>query len=251
MAWGASPIASLTAALNGGGTSGAIDTTGADTLFAAVVRLTGDSVTLTDAKSNSYGAPVRTQADTGGGGLVSIDFYRTATPATVGTGHTFSLSGGTFAALGAMAWAGGATSAIDDQENSTGGGGGATTISTGSITPGFPNTLVIAAVVTSDSADPSTINGGFTIAVHLGAGGTFGVGLAYLVQTTATAANPQWTFTSGATYAAATIANFKTAAGGGGRTTKNTRSAPLGTEIGMGFQMSSKSRIYVPARMAA
>jgi hypothetical protein len=251
MAWGASPVASLSAALNGGGTSGAADTTGADTLFPAVVRLTGDTVNLTDSKSNSYGAPVRTQADVGGGGLVSIDFYRKAA-ATVGSGHTWTLSGGTFAALAMVAWAGGATSSIDDQVNSAGGGGGATTLAAGSITPGFPNTLVLAAIVCSDGADPSSINGGFTIAVHLAAGGAnFGVGIAYLVQTTETAANPTWTLTSGATYAAAIIANFKTAAGGGGRTTKNTRSAPLGTEVGMGFRMSSKSRIYVPARMAA
>jgi hypothetical protein len=243
MAWGASPVASVTAALNGGGTSGAIDSTGADTLFAAVVRLTGDSVTLTDAKSNSYGAPVRTQADTGGGGLVSIDFYRTATPATVGTGHTFSLSGGTFAAVGAVAWAGGATSSIDDQENSAGGGGGATTLAAGSITPGFPNTLVLAAIVCSDGADPSSINGGFTIAVHLAAGGAnFGVGIAYLVQTTATAANPTWTLTSGATYAAATIANFKPSAGGGGL------SIPVAYHHRQRNFRKTDSGLYVPRR---
>lgn len=51
------------------------------------------------------------------------------------------------------------------------------------------------------------------------------------------------------------------AAGGGGRTTKNTRSAPLGTDVGMGWQMRggrpgeayarTRSHIYVPSRYAA
>jgi hypothetical protein len=219
MAWGSSPVASVSAALNGGGTSGAIDTTGADTLFAAVSRLTGDSPTFSDSKSNTW-TLIRTQADVAGGGLVTTDHYRSATPATVGSGHTFSLSGGTFAAIAVTAFAGGATSAIDDQENSTGGGAG-TTISTGSITPTVDNTIVITTIVTSDGADPDTINGGFTIAVHLSSGGAnFGAGIAYLVQTTATAANPQWTLSGGATYIAATIANYKAAAGGGGGDTR-------------------------------
>jgi hypothetical protein len=220
MAWGPSPVASISAALNGGGTTSSIDTTGADTLFAAVSRLTGDSPTFSDSKSNTW-TLIRSQADVGGGGLVTTDLYRSATPASVGSGHTFSLSGGTFAAVAVTAFTGGATSSIDDQENSTGGAGGATTISTGSITPSVDNTIVITTVVTSDGADPSVINGGFTIATRIASGGSnFGCGIAYLVQTTATAANPQWTFTSGATYNAATIANFKTAAGGGGSDTR-------------------------------
>jgi hypothetical protein len=220
MAWAHIAGADIAAGLNGGGTTSGINTTGADTIFVEVSRLTGDTVALSD-NGGSSGTPntwtlIRTQADTGGGGLVSTDLYRSATPATVGSGHTFTLSTGTFAAIAVSAFSGGATSSIDDQENSTGGGGGATTIQPGSITPGFANTLVITGVVTSDSANPSTINGGFTIAANLGAGGTFGAGIAYLIQTTATAANPTWTFTSGGTYAAATIANFKAAAAAAG-----------------------------------
>jgi hypothetical protein len=219
--WGAAPVASDAEALNGGGTTAsAIDTTGADTCFGAVSRLTGDTPTFSD--DGAGGTPntwtlIRTQADVGGGGLVSTDLYRTNTPASVGTGHNFSLSGGTFAAVAVMCFAGGATSAIDDQENSTGGGGGATTISTGSITPGVNDTIVITSIVSSDGTDMSSINGGFTLpaAAHVSStGSNFSAGLAFLVQTTATAANPQWTLTGGATYIAATIASFKTAAAG-------------------------------------
>jgi hypothetical protein len=216
--WGAAPVASDAEPLNGGGTTAtAIDTTGADTCFAGVSRLTGDTVTLTDPPKSNTWTLIRTQADSGGGGLVSTDLYRTNTPATVGTGHTFTLSGGTFAAVAVTCFAGGATSAIDDQENSTGGGGGATTISTGSITPGVPDTIVITSIVSSDGTDMSSINGGFTLpaAAHVSStGSNFSAGLAFLVQTTATAANPQWTLNGGATYIAATIASFKTAAAG-------------------------------------
>jgi hypothetical protein len=207
----------LAEALNGGGTSASRDTTGADTLFVAVSRLTSESPVLSDSKSNTW-TLIRTQADTGGGGLVSTDLYRSATPANVGTGHTFSLSLGTFASLAMSPFAGGATSSIDDQENSTG-GGGASTISTGSITPSVDNTLVITGIMTSEGTDASSINGSFTLpaAAHVSStGSNFGAGLAYLIQTTAAAANPTWTLTGSATYIAATIANFKTAAAGGG-----------------------------------
>jgi hypothetical protein len=220
--WGAAPVASDAEALNGGGTTATgIDSTLADTCFAGVSRLTGDTVTLSD-DGGSSGTPntwtlIRTQADVGGGGLVSTDLYRTNTPASVGTGHNFSLSGGTFAAIAVTCFAGGATSAIDDQENSAGGGGGASTISTASITPSVNDTIVITSIVSSDGTDMSSIDGGFTLpaAAHVSStGSNFSAGLAFLVQTTATPANPQWTLNGGATYIAATIASFKTAAAG-------------------------------------
>jgi hypothetical protein len=216
--WGAAPVASDAEPLNGGGTTATgIDTTSADTCFAGVSRLTGDTVTLTDPPKNNTWTLIRTQADSGGGGLVSTDLYRTNTPATVGTGHTFTLSGGTFAAVAVTCFAGGATSAIDDQENSAGGGGGASTISTASITPSVNDTIVITSIVSSDGTDMSSIDGGFTLpaAAHVSStGSNFSAGLAFLVQTTATPANPQWTLSGGATYIAATIASFKTAAAG-------------------------------------
>jgi hypothetical protein len=217
--WSASPVATIAAALNGGGTTSNIDTTGADTLFAKVCRLTGDTPTFSD--NGAGGTPntwtsIRAQADGGGGGLVSGELFRSGTPASVGTGHNFSLSGGTFAAVVVSARAGGATSSIDDQENSAGCASGST-CQPGSITPSVPDTIVITGVVSSDGTDPDSINGGFSIDAHISStGSNFGCGLGSLVQTTATAANPTWTLSGSATYVASTIASFKTTAGGGG-----------------------------------
>ncbi len=210
MAWGASPVASLAEALGGGGTTSAINTTSADTIFLTIACLASDTPTISDSKTNTW-TLVRSQNDVGG--AVKNVGYRSATPASVGSGHTFTVTPGTFIGIAVTAFAGGATSSIDDQVNSAGGGFGATTMQPGSITPSVNNTLVITTIEVSDGADATSINGGFTIAAHVIAGGSnFGAAIAYLVQTTAAAANPTWTMTAGSNYLAATIADFKTAA---------------------------------------
>lgn len=214
MAWGSSPVASLTAVLGSGGTSGSMDTTGADTLFLTVSCLASDTPTVSDSKSNTW-TLIRSQNDSGA--LVKNVLYRSDTPASVGSGHTFTVTPGTFIGVAVTAFAGGATSSILDQQNSTGSGAGASTIHLGSITPTVDNTLVITSLETSDGVDASSINQSFTIATHVAAGGSnFGAALAYLVQTTAAAVDPTWTNSGGSNYLAANIANFKTAAGGGG-----------------------------------
>jgi hypothetical protein len=230
--------------------STAIDSTGGDFIDLSVSYLTGTVPTIADNKGNTYGSPIGTPPSAGG--LVSNAQWRVQN-ATCGTGHTFTVTHpGSFLALAVKVFAGVATSSADDQTpvgNATTGQG---TIAPGSLTPSVNDTLVVTSAMCSDGQSLASINGGFTIGPSVPAtGSNFGCGIAYLIQTTATAANPTWTLSGSSTYQAAMNANFKAAAGGGGRTTKNTRSAPLGTEVGMGFRMSAKSRIYVPARMAA
>ena len=218
---------------NGGTTSG-IDTSTADTIFIIVAYQTSGTISLSDSKSNTW-TLIRTENN---GFDIKNALYRSDTPATVGSGHTFTatLSGGVVA-VAITAFAGGATSSIDDQ-NEGNGTIFSSTIAPGSITPTADNTIVITgATASDDTTDPNSINGGFTIAAHFANGSSsFGVGIAYLVQTTATAADPTWTLSQSAVHEAATIGNFKAAAGGGGRTTKNTRAWPLGTEIGMNWR---------------
>lgn len=215
MAWGSSPVASLAEALgqNGGTTAGTIDSSGADTLF-MVVGLQGGTPTVSDSKSNNW-----TQVVTVDNGFGAKNFlFRSDTPATVGSGHTFTatLNSG-LVGIAVTAFAGGATSSIDDQ-NAGHGSVFASTIAPGSITPTADNTIVITGASASDSpTDPSSIDASFTIAAHVAAGATnYGTGIAYLVQTTAAAANPTWTLSQSATHEVATIASFKAAAGGGG-----------------------------------
>lgn len=216
MAWGSSPVFSHAQALGQhGGTSSNFDSTGADTLFLTVAHETG-AVTPTDSNSNTW-TLIETK-DNGFGRFNSL--YRSATPATVGSGHnvTAALTNGVIG-VAITGFTGGATSSIDDAENSNGGIFSAT-IQPGSLTPGAANALIITGVSCSDtSTDPSVINSGFTIAAHnasdAGALG-MGVGIAYLLPGSTSAVNPTWTLTQSCTHQIATIASFHPAAGGGG-----------------------------------
>lgn len=219
MPWGSSPVVSHAQTLGqNGGTSSGVNTTSADTIFLVVGHETAVAPSLTDSNSNTW-ALIRTH-DNGFGRWNSL--FRTATTATVGAGHTFtvSLTNGVIG-IALTAFAGGATSSIDDQENSNG-ATFSTSIQTGSITPSEPGTLIIAGCNASDSGrDPDTIDSGFTVAAHVaeGGGGTvgFGTGIAYLVQGAAAAVNPTWSITGGsATHVIATIASFKAASAGAG-----------------------------------
>jgi hypothetical protein len=93
----------------------------------------------------------------------------------------------------------------------------ATALATGSVTPSAANELVVTAEGQGAAGgSPFTINLGFTITdqkAQVG-GQADGGGLAYLIQTTATAVNPTWTGVSNGNMVV-TIATFKAAAAGG------------------------------------
>jgi hypothetical protein len=214
--WGASPIGPLCEAATSGTPSTASDLTGADTIFRTVSYLTGSVPTLTDDQTNTWtlvGTPPSA------GGLVSNALWRSATPASVSATQTFTVThGGAFLAQCWVGFPGGATSSIDDQTSSNATTGQAT-IAPGSITPSVPNTIVITSAMSSDGQTLASIDGGFTIADDVAASGSnFGAALAFLVQTSATAANPTWSLSGAATYQAANIGNFETTGGGGGAT---------------------------------
>lgn len=190
---------------NGNGASGiaSIDSTGANFLVATIADADGTS-TLSDSKSN-LGWTKRTTYGT----APRISIWYCANP-TVGTAHTFTVTAtGKYPTLSVASFSGGATVAPYDVEN------GATLsnaslISTGSITPTADNMLVIAGLARDGAASASSINGGFTIAQDHGivGGQAYGGSMAYLIQTTAAAANPQWSWTGGST-GGADIASFK------------------------------------------
>lgn len=213
-AWGSSPVVSLIAGLGiNGGTSSSIDTSGADTIFFTVGNIGGAGVAVSDSNSNTW---TLVKAQDNGNGLYST-IYRSATPATVGTGHTFTatLTNGQVS-IGVSAWTGGATSSIDDQTNGQGGIFTATSLP-GPITPTQDGTLVIAAAACSDdNREPSSIDSGFTVTgSHVSGSFSINNGHYYLVQGSAAALDPTITIPAGsATLFASTIANFKAAAAG-------------------------------------
>ncbi len=194
---------------SGGGTSSAIDTTGANLIVIVTAQFSGGTLTTpTDSKGNTYtGLTARTN-----GSVRNRIFYCLAP--TVGSGHTFTFANsGIFASASVQSFSGAATSSVFDVEN--GATGSLTTLATGSVTPGQDDSLVIAGVGSGNTGSAS-INGGFTIANQTTASGSrYSSAGAYLIQTTATAANPTWTTGDLTGESTATIAVFKPAGGGG------------------------------------
>ena len=213
---------------SGGGTSSAIDTTGANLIVIVAARLEGSAPTISDSASNTWSAlTVRNS-----GNSAAVRIYYVFAPTTSAT-HTFTSSGAnTYGSLSILAFSGSVTSPFDAEN-----GAGATTgtsRATGSVTPAEDNELFIAGIAFGVEVTGLAIDSTFIGLNHYIAGGTsIDVGSAYKIQTTGGAENPTFSWTTSSDNAAA-IACFK--AGAAGRTTKNTRGFTLGTEIGMNWR---------------
>lgn len=189
----------------GYGTTAAIDTTGYTLLIAATVGEGGH--TLTDSKGNTW-----TALTTYGVNSTFVRLYYCVNP-TVGTGHTFTASVG-YRAVAAMAFTGQAATPFDQQNgaNTTSG----SSLSTGSITPTENDELVFTAIGLADTLTSISVNSGFTTsaAQNSASGTNFGIGIGHIIQTTAGAVNPAWSWTGSTTQAGAAIASFKAASSG-------------------------------------
>jgi hypothetical protein len=198
----------------GGGanvTTPAIDTTGAN----LIVISTGNHLnavaagSITDSFGNTYLAAGGAAVNYGGDSRI---FYCYAP--IVGAGHTFTFGGSNYGAMQVTAWSGAAASPLDQ---SSGGWLDSSVSSYASppITPTANGELVIAAtMIDNASSGPgyASVSGGFVISdSHATASGLSIPGAqAWLIQATAGAAGPTWTYTgaSGATNLG-TIASFK------------------------------------------
>ncbi len=131
-------------------------------------------------------------------------------PTTVGSNHIISFNpgvNGSKPSLSAQAFVGTSTNTFDRWRGyGTSASGGADYGN--QLTPSEDNALIIACV--SADADPSSINSSFTVAQHINVSGGayYGNGMAYQIQTTATARNPSWSW-SGGNFAALSMASFK------------------------------------------
>lgn len=201
-----------------GVTTAGVNTTGATTIFLAVAALSTASaaVAVSDSKSNKYYL-LSTQAIAGSNGQIQIYFCNNP---TVGSGHTFTVSGTSiFASICAAVFSGG-FSAYEKISGAT--ATSVQTIQPGSITPSANGELLITALGEGTGATGSTsnsIDSSFTITdqIHYSTGSYFGASLAYLVQATAAAVNPTWT-TNDATdnLQAIMVTNIVTSGGSGG-----------------------------------
>lgn len=196
-----------TAGTPGGVTSVAINSTGADFIVVVVSGFSG-TITLTDSKSNGATQTALTQRTTG---VVERMFFYDH-PASVGTGHTFTSGGVSFASICVIAFSGMAASPLDQQAGAT--GNTVSTLATGSITPSQANTLVVTGLANENNSSGAisvSSPSGFSTAYKTlySSGVAEGSAISYKVLTSATATNPTWNVTNSTSSLAATVASFK------------------------------------------
>jgi len=196
-----------------GGTTAAMDTTGANLLLMSVGLYGPGSgpVTVSDSKGNTWIG--LTLHGTSGGNFHKI-YYCVAPPAgKLGPGHTFSYAATTsYGALVAQAWSGVDTAAPVSGEN--GADGTPATLAAGPVTPPTPGCLIVTGIVHDNNGGATvTIDSGFTIAGSKPyvPGTSMGSHAAYLIQAVAATVNPVWTVTGGSPKTAS-IAVFKAGA---------------------------------------
>ncbi len=209
----------------GSGTSPAIDTTGASLLVAYVADFTGSSpATFADSQGNTWTALTARPLT----GNMRSQMYYCASPSTSAS-HTFSATGtNSFAAIAIAAYSGTATSPYDQETGATTLTG--TSLATGSVTPSENNELVIYGCGYASSALSVSVGTMLDTAAIIG-GTSYGIGLAYEIQTTATARSPSWSWSS-SNSCSTTIATFKADNGVSGTlatTNANDTSAASGT----------------------
>lgn len=192
----------------------AIDTTGATLLVGTCswYAATTSVATASDSLSNSW-TGLTAQVDGTVQVKVQIFYVNSASP-TVGAAHTFrctAVSG--FAVATLHAFSGSATVPFD-QQNGAVNGTTATTQNSGSITPTQDGEVIIAAIAGWSGASTFTVGQGLTLtfAADFSGGNTIGGASGRLIQTTAAAINPIWTWTGTETIIAAAVASFKAAA---------------------------------------
>lgn len=186
-------------------TTDAVDMTGANCIVLAICYLRATPPTLSDSLSNSYTAAVAAAA----GNISDVRIYYKEN-ATVGSSMTFTATGLSYAAMCVCGFNLVKASSSIDQTNKTDAGAGGTTFQPGSVTPGENNEVLLAAIG-YETASTVSINGSFTISdtQNFVTGNSFGCSLAYLIQTTAAAANPTFTFGTTQSGTPAEIATFK------------------------------------------
>jgi hypothetical protein len=199
-------IALIVGGIKGGGANGATtdaaNTSGANLIVLCAHEYQIGTTTISDSASNTW-----TALTAQGSGNQSRLYY-CLNPTTSGT-HTFTLSRtGSYSCLGYIAVSGVASYHSENIASQ----GAAATFQPGSVTPGADGSLIVAGITTSGTS-AHTIDGGYTAyQLPFSSGNYMGCGIAYLIQTTAAATNPTWTF--GYSPAAGPIAVFSPSTGG-------------------------------------
>jgi hypothetical protein len=188
-----------------GGTTAAIDTTGADLIVVSVSSYAGGMApTLTDSKGNTYtGLTARLLSN-----AAHRLFYVLAP--TVGAGHTFTVTGATlYPAIVVDAFAGVASYQTESGATAT----SIASLACGSVTPSTNGALVVTGAAGDGAVTDTVSPAGFTLTQKTFSGGNNMQGsAAWQVQATAAAINPTWSFSPAQGSAAVGAAVFVPAA---------------------------------------
>jgi hypothetical protein len=200
-------IAGTLAGSSGGGaavTTGSIDTTGATLLVVAIACYHTSDTVVSDNKSNTWTAlTVRTS------GFYRNRLFYCKSP-TVGSGHTFTATN-SYNSIAVYAFSGTDGSDAESENGATATSG--TSLQPGSVTPTVNGSLVITSFM-GHYTESHAITGFTKQDITQSSGAYPSLGLAYLVQTTAAAINPTWTWTFSPDACASAIAVFKPSSGG-------------------------------------
>lgn len=187
-------------------TSPAISTVGSSLLVMTVAA--AYAIVPSDSQGNTWSALT---AHNSSGGSAQVQIYYCASPSTSAS-HTFTVDSTTGNAYPSICVAAfnHTTPSPFDQQNQADAGGYTTSCSTGSITPLFNGELIVAGLETHGEISGQGITNSMTITdTNPGvASQSLGSAMAYVVQTTAAAINPTWSWASTADPAAA-IASFR------------------------------------------
>ena len=193
-------------------TATGLDTTGADLIVVVTTSWANVQVDqVSDNKGNTW--IDTTSAVSDGATYIHISYVQGASIG--GTGHNITIQNPHtgFPSAEIMWFSGSASNPVDQLHYAT---FNASSFQTGSVTPSEDNELVIVGITLNNSSPGApTVNSGFSSPAFgndFSSGNAFGGYASYLIQGTAGAVNPTWTFGSGIGGAAQTV-TFKAAAG--------------------------------------
>lgn len=187
-----------------GGTTPAINATGANLLVATVVVATAANPcgAVSDSSGNTW-----TCLNQYSNSFNRIAILYVLNP-TVSSSQTFTIAASN-STVEIAAFSGIKTSSAFDVQNGLGNGSGST-FQPGSVTPSQNNSLFITTLGMHGTAVTASIDSGFIVTDQNPTNGSYyGSALAYFIQGTAVAENPTWSTTLPLTFGPTSIAVFK------------------------------------------
>ena len=189
-----------------GGTTSGVNMVGANFLVACLTFYTPSTQTAFSSSPSNTWNKLTVYDDSVFVGVSTVIYY--AESASSGSSQTFTANGA-FSAISVMGFSGvKVASSIDKQGGAGTSGSNVTTIQPGSITPSVNRELVVTCGSNLAAGGITVSPSNYTQLANIAYNGTWvSNGSAYWIQTTATATNPTWTFSS--SLAATAIASFE------------------------------------------